>query len=110
MKEKLIKRLFTSIKCSSCGQKYELSDIETLGQKEGIWFLRASCSSCHSSCLVGAIFKEGEMDTEVTELTDLELHRFADGAEVGADDLLKMHDFLKKFDGDFSSLFEQSKP
>jgi len=109
MEERLIKRLFTSIKCSSCGQKYGLSDIEILGHKEGMWFLRASCSSCQNSCLVAAILGEGKVEDEVTDLTDLELHRFADGAVVGADDLLNVHDFLKNFDGDFSALFKQSK-
>ncbi|MFC2007157.1 hypothetical protein ACFLVB_00940 [Chloroflexota bacterium] len=109
MEEKLIKRLFASIKCGSCGQKYRLSDIEILGHKEGMWFLRASCSLCQNSCLVAAIMGEGKAGDEITDLTALELQRFGDGAVVGADDLLNVHDFLKNFDGDFSALFEQSK-
>lgn len=110
MEDRLIKRLFTSIKCSSCGQNYAVADIEVLGHKGDIWFLRAHCSSCHTQCLVAAVIREERVAEVVTDLTEAELSKFADAAEVGPDDLLNVHNFLKDFNGDFSYLFRQDEP
>ena len=105
MEENLIKRLMTSIKCDSCGQNYEIYDVDVLGHSEDTWFLKVICSSCQVQSLVAAIVKEHQMPEVVTDLTDAELVKFADVGVVGADDVLNMHDFLKAFEGDFSRLF-----
>jgi len=109
MEDRLIKRLFASIKCGSCGQDYAVSDIEILGHKGDTWFLRAHCSSCHTQCLVAAVIREEKVAEVVTDLTEAELSKFADAAGVGPDDLLNMHSFLNDFDGDFSRLFRQGE-
>ena len=109
MEERLLKRLFTSIKCGSCGQSFRSGDIEVLGQREGMWFLRARCAACHNQCLVAAIINEGRADV-VTDLTEAERERFATMDVVGADDVLDMHNFLKDVDGDFARLFRQGEP
>ena len=110
MEERLLKRLFGSIKCGSCGHNYEVSDIEVLENKGDMWFLRAHCSFCHTQCLVAAIIRGEEVTEVVTDLTEAELAKFEDGAAVEANDLLRVHSFLKDFDGDFSRLFRQGKP
>ena len=104
MEEKLIKRLMTSIKCSSCGQHFEIYNIDVLGHSDELWFMRALCSSCHTHCLVAAIVKEDKITEVVTDLTGAELEKFT-GVYVAGDDVLDMHGFLKDFDGDFSRLF-----
>ena len=38
MEDKLIKRLMTSLKCDSCGQHYEVYNIDILGHREGVVF------------------------------------------------------------------------
>ena len=105
MKERLIKRLVTSIKCESCGQHYEIYNIDVLGHNEDMWFLSVLCSSCHTQSLMAAIVKEEKVPEVVTDLTEAELNKFIDVDVVGADDVLYMHNFLKTFDGDFSRLF-----
>ena len=105
MKERLIKRLMASVKCSSCGQHYEVYDVDVLGHKEDMWFLRACCSSCHTQSLVAAIIKESRIPEVVTDLSEAELDKLADSDLVSADDVLDVHNFLKDFDGDFSHLF-----
>lgn len=103
MEERLIKRLMASMKCESCGQHYEVYNIDVLGHREDLWFLRVHCSACHTQCLVAAIVKESRMSDVVTDLSEIELDEFKNNV-IEIDDVLKMHNFLKDFDGNFSRL------
>ncbi len=91
MEEGLLKKLMSSIKCVSCDKHYEEYNVEVLGNSEEMWVLQAICSSCHIQSLVVAIMQKVN-NTNV----------------VSADDLLNMHEFLRGFSGDFSSLFRQA--
>ena len=106
MEERLIKRLMTSMKCDSCGQNYEAYNIDVIGHREDLWFLKVLCSACRSQCLVAAVVKEDRVFGAVTDLTKAELHKFRDNV-IEVDDVLIMHNFLKEFNGDFSQLFGQ---
>lgn len=106
MEERFVKKLMTSMKCDSCGQRYEVYDIEVLGHHEDLWFLRVRCSVCHIQCLVAAVIKEDRISEVVTDLTAAELDKFR-GNVIEADDVLNAYNFLKDFDGDFSTLFRQ---
>ena len=107
VEENLIKRLMTSIKCGVCGQRYDVDNIDVLGHREDLWFLRAVCLSCHTQALVAAVVKEDRVPEVITDLTEAELDRFKDVGVLTADDVLDMHDFLKEFDGGFFRLFSQ---
>ena len=107
MEEGLIKRLMASIKCGVCGQRYEVDNINILGQQEDLWFLSASCPACHTRCLVAAVIREGRVPEVTADLTEAELNRFMNVGKATADEVLDMHNFLKDFDGDFSRLFSQ---
>ena len=107
MEEGLIKRLMASIKCSVCGQRYEVDNINVLGHHEDLWFLSALCPACYARCLVAAVIKEGRVPEVTTDLTKAELDRFRNAGRVTADEVLDMHNFLEGFDGDFSRLFSQ---
>jgi hypothetical protein len=105
MNESLIKRLIASIKCASCGQNYEEDHIHIIEHRDELWFLRVSCASCRTSCLVAAIIRQDATPEIVTDLTPEELKKFQDLKEIGEEDLLEMHRFLKDFNGDFPGLF-----
>ena len=105
MEEKLIKRFMTSIKCSVCGQRYEVDNVKVLGHQEDLWFLSVSCSACQTQCLVAAVIKESKTPKIITDLTEAELDKFKQIDKLTADEVLDMHSFLKGFDGDFSQLF-----
>ncbi len=107
MEEKLIKRFMTSIKCSVCGQRYEVDNVKVLGHQEDLWFLSVFCSACQTQCLVAAAVKEGRIPKVITDLTEAELERFKKMDNLTADELLDMHSFLEDFDGDFLQLFSQ---
>ena len=105
MEEKLIKRFMTSIKCSVCGQSYEVDNVKVLGHQEDLWFLSISCSSCQTQCLVAAVIKESKRPRIITDLAEAEWDKFKKMDQLTADEVLDMHSFLKGFDGDFSQLF-----
>ena len=106
MEEKLIKKFMTSIKCTACGQHYEIEDVRVLGHQEDLWFLSVSCSSCHTQGLVAAVIKEQNKKPElITDLTTAEIVKFREMSRITGNDLLDMHSFLKDFNGNFSGLF-----
>ncbi len=107
MEEKLIKRFMTSIKCSVCGQRYEVDNVKVLDHQEDLWFLNVFCSACQTQCLVAAVVKEGKAPKVTTDLTEAEWDKFKKMDKLTADEVLDMHSFLKGFDGDFSQLFSQ---
>ena len=109
LEEDFIKELMTSIKCGVCGQHYVADDISVIGHEDGLWFLRASCSACHTQCLVAAVIKEDNVVEVITDLTETERDRFESAGALTADDVLNMHHFLKDFDGDFSRLLDQRR-
>jgi len=107
VEESLIKKLLTSVKCSTCGQHYLAESIDILGHEEGLWFLSISCSSCQTQYLVAAIIEEDRAPEVITDLSEAELDRFSNMDRLTPDDMLDMHNFLKDFDGKFSQLFSQ---
>jgi hypothetical protein len=109
MKEDLLKKLIASIKCGSCGQYYDESHIEVIERSDELWFLKVVCSSCHVHCMVAAIIREDNQPKIITDLTEKELDKFKNKDNVGDEDLLEMHDFLKDFDGDFPRIFRQNE-
>lgn len=109
MDKSLIKRLMSSIKCGVCGQRYEIDNIDVLGQHQDLWFLRVLCSACRAQCLVAAVIREGRLPEVITDLTEAELDKFKNVGILSADEVLDMHNFLKDFDGDFSRLFSQKQ-
>lgn len=108
MEDRLIKKLMTSIKCESCGQNYEPGNVDVIGNREDMWFLRVLCSKCHTQCLVAAVVKEGKAPEEADEPVDTGVEDFR-YEKIEIDDVLDMHNFLMDFDGDFSRLFGQEK-
>lgn len=107
MKEELIKRLMTSLKCAVCGRCYEADDINILGHHQELWFLGVLCPACHTRCLVAAVIREDKVPELVTDLTEVELSRFKDRDVITADEMLDIHNFLKSFNGSASQLFSQ---
>ncbi|MDD4858945.1 MAG: hypothetical protein PHR56_01890 [Dehalococcoidales bacterium] len=109
MEEGTLKKLISNIKCSSCRQRYESQNVEVLGCSDQMWFIQALCSSCHTQSLVVAMVQKTRHPEPVTDLTRTEQGKFVITGAVNSDDLLKMHNYLKTFDGDFMCLFESNK-
>ena len=82
MDESGIKEMMTSAKCSGCGQRYEIENIEVLGHHEDMWFLSVFCVACRAQYLVTAVIDgEGAPET-VTDLSAAELEKFRDAESL----------------------------
>lgn len=101
MEEGAIKKLLATVRCSVCGRHYEPGDIDIIGRRRHMWYLKAVCSVCNSQALMAASFKETA--ETVTDLTESEKKKFRD-AEVTSDDMLDMHIFLNDFSGSVREL------
>jgi ribosomal protein L44E len=108
MEERGIRRLMTSVKCSSCGQNYTAHNVQIIGQHHGLWFIRAYCSSCHTHYLLAATVNQ-QKSNSVTDLSESELARFQKSYTPTVDDILDMHSFLKTFKGNFAQLFGRER-
>jgi hypothetical protein len=107
MREAFLNRLFSMIKCESCGHNYEVAGVEILGHEDNLWLFSTSCSHCQNQGLVAIVVKEGEIGGRVTDLTEAEYERFSRGVVVGVDDVLDMHNFLKGFEGDLTCMLSE---
>jgi len=105
MEERIVKKLMTSVKCTGCGQKYEMRDVKILGNHEDLYFLQVTCSSCHGRYMLTAVINDKNNPDIVSDLTDEEFTKFKDAGAPNTNDVLDMHAYLKDFDGDFSGLF-----
>jgi transcription elongation factor Elf1 len=109
MEERIVKKLMTSVKCTSCGQNYQMHDVKILGNHQDLYFLQVSCSSCHSRFLITAVINQSSNPDIISDLTDAEFAKFKNARVLNADDVLDMHSFLKEFNSDFCGLFGYKK-
>ena len=107
--EDQIRELMATVACAVCGAQYDQSNVQVLGHREALWFMRVSCNGCSTCGLVAALVKVGEADG--TELPanatqdDAYLDRARAPGRISRADVAEMRDFLDTFDGDFWTLF-----
>ncbi len=111
--EELVKRLMAAVNCSVCGSHYESDGVEVLGHQEDLWFLTVTCDHCHTQGLVAAMVREATPDEAAAAReasitareTEIEQPTPTPQIPVTSDDLLDLHLFLDRFNGDFRGLF-----
>jgi hypothetical protein len=104
-KREMVKHLIASIPCAVCQHSYKPDDVHIVDHSDEIWIMAVKCNHCGTKGLVFAVVKE-ERPEIAGELTPQEWAKFREMPQIDADDLLDVHEFLKDFDGDFVSLFE----
>jgi hypothetical protein len=102
--DSFLKRLISTIRCSICGRRYEASNVDILGHQDELWFVSVYCPACHTYGLVAAVIKEDATAEVITELSEEEYAKFAQGKAIDFDDVLDIHNFLKDFKGNPSEL------
>jgi hypothetical protein len=103
-----------SFTCPACSQPYRGSEMRLLAERDGLYFLDLDCQGCGSQTVAIVTV---EMDDAEASIADLSIvpQRLppADlpvpGASVvSADDVLEMHEFLARFDGNVSHLLRSA--
>ena len=117
--EKQIKRIVLDRmeRCSVCHRGFEPDDVHVLSRKSDMWMLMVSCGECQARNFVAAVIGDGDAEEaqlalrrlgeeHVRARADIEPEAASEAGEpVSVDDLLEIHEFLKRFDGDFQALF-----
>lgn len=107
MREHFIRKLLSSVKCSSCGKQFRTNDINVIKHQDDTWFLNIYCASCGKHSLVVAIIKKDKPTEIVSNVSNSESPEYGHITGVSVDDMLDIHNFLKDFDGDFTGLFSE---
>ncbi|MCD6359118.1 MAG: hypothetical protein J7L90_04105 [Dehalococcoidia bacterium] len=107
MDEQLIKRVISSIKCSTCGHNYQSDNVSIMGHQNDLWILEVYCPTCATKGLVAALINHDKLSPNRTDLTRAEQAQFNQIKPVGIDDVLDMHNLLDSSDGDILSLLSQ---
>lgn len=110
----LIKNLRITMRCPKCGKKYNLEEIFLKRSVGTTHFLQLNCSNCHTPVyatisvngnLTGMLrnkeIKSRERDdTKQAQIKPEHIKK----AKITTDDVIEMHQFLDKHEGDLSDI------
>lgn len=95
----LIKNIYTALKCPSCGEVYEIEEIQFVGQFDGLFLIQMTCSKCKLPVSVNFYAKENPKEL----ISDLKIHDLTrlPKEPISTNEVIDFHSSLKKFKGDF---------
>jgi predicted nucleic-acid-binding Zn-ribbon protein len=99
---KLLESLKNTLKCPLCGQSYENHDVKFLGTFNTAHLLEMTCKHCDLTVMATVIVGHGK---NKIELLRSEMKKFGAAPDISSDELIELHKFFKKFNGDFRKLF-----
>lgn len=98
--EQLIRYLVDHLKCVACHHQYSTDDFQVLEKGASMLILLMTCHHCRAQGLLMAFVQEQEMESRrVRQAGERE-----ELAPITADDVLDVHRFLLRFEGDCDSL------
>lgn len=99
----IIKNVEDTVTCPSCSASYTDSELTVVSAIDQRCILVAQCRSCPTAILITAAVQQVSRPA-----TDAE--RAASGESVTVDDVVSVHEILKDFTGDISSLVGKLPP
>ena len=91
--------------CPQCGSLYTSSEVGVLQETEMAILATITCAKCQHQSVV-TISLGGVTTGESTDLKPAEVNKFIDSEPIDSDDLLDIHQYLKKSKGNFSAEFK----
>ncbi len=108
--QELIRQIVAHVTCAVCGHHFGISDIEVIGRREHVWAMRVGCRECRTQALLLAVVHEGATHPLYTDLVPEDWQRFKDGPSISADDVIRVHQYIQSYDGDFTDILEDPLP
>jgi len=112
----IIKNIKTQIRCPHCDSNFMNEDIHVVNCSTDKCMMLIQCHDCRSSLMITAslrnkgITHHSKEDVSKFLNNNPKIKEKADNTEeVVVDDVLNIHEFLKDFSGDFSTIFDDSK-
>lgn len=99
--------------CPVCSNKYtteqtSVIDGKNIDRREDHTILvHADCERCKSSVVFSISLEGPEIFSVgmVTDLTSSDVRKFREASSLSIDEVIELHSFLEKFDGDFVKAF-----
>lgn len=99
--KEIIKYLKKTVTCSTCNKKYANEDIRILTTVENEGLFHIHCHHCHNEVIVHiTIFEQTKEKSSIS----IETRK---AGNISEDDILDIHNFLNRFNGDFKQLFTE---
>lgn len=98
----LIKNIYTALKCPSCGEVYEIEEIQFVGQFDGLFLIQMTCSKCKLPVSVNFYAKEKSGDF-MSDLTISDLKKIPK-EPISTNEVIDFHSKLKGYKVDLRNL------
>jgi hypothetical protein len=103
----------TSFTCPACRRRYRDGRVKLLAERDGLCFVDLDCSRCGSHTVAIVTVDLEDAEAAIADVSDVTNEMGVDVIEplparaalVTADDVLDMHQFLDRFEGDVRALF-----
>ncbi len=103
----LIKNIYTALKCPSCGEVYEIEEIQFVGQFEGLFLIQMTCSKCKLPVSVNFYAKDPAKEI-ISDLNIKDLKTIPQ-TPISSDDVIEFHKHIRNFAGDLQSEIKGKK-
>ena len=110
--EKVMQWLSYVLKCPVCGYKYNLDRTKVVGTKEedsqAHLLVHSDCGQCKSSVVFSIAINGPDIFSVgvITDLTSGDTKKFSSIKPISSNEVLAMHDFLHRFDGDLIKILK----
>lgn len=103
----VIRHLKKVFPCNTCEKKFINEGIKVLTACQNEVLFHMSCYNCMNQLIVHVTMVDHDCDPncEATEKMELEIETH-DAPSISENDVLDIHNFLNKFNGDFKNLFQ----
>jgi hypothetical protein len=106
----LIRQIVEHVTCAVCGHHYGKSDVQILGRREQVWAMKVQCRECRTKSLLLAVVNDAGTRPVYTDLAPDEWERFRESPPVSVDDVIRAHEYLQGYEGDFTDILEDPLP
>lgn len=100
--KEILREIKKTMPCQKCGHFYKDEEIWILGTIFQQGFFITHCSKCKNEMIINMSF-------HTHRIAHRSIKKTAKFQPISTNDILDMRNFLKQFNGDFSSLFSNSQ-
>ena len=119
--QQIIKYLKKTLPCAECQHVYDNEGIEVLSTFDDQGLFNLNCHQCNNQILVHITISDEERDLSEPKksgkqtirahraINDKDITTNISGKQISTNDVIDMHTFLNKFNGDFKKLFSNKQ-
>ena len=94
------------LRCANCARRFRPQDIIPLESAAQSGVFRLRCPMCVTERLVIGVWRKNGLRTYMTDLDREEWNHYRRTAAINCDDVLRVVQMLRAYDGDFSDILE----